>query len=38
MLEAVFCASLFAFINRLVDATELGSSVDRSRVASQGDE
>jgi len=38
MLEAVFCASLFAFINRLVDATGLGSSVDRSRVASQGDE
>lgn len=35
MLEAVFCASLFAFINRLVDATGLGSSVDQSRIASQ---
>ncbi|HEY0697361.1 MAG TPA: carboxymuconolactone decarboxylase family protein [Micromonospora sp.] len=38
LLEAVFCASLFAFINRLVDATGLGTSVDRSRIARQGDE
>ncbi|MFV2018985.1 peroxidase-related enzyme [Micromonospora sp. LOL_023] len=38
ILEAVFCASLFAFINRLVDATGLGTSTDRSRIASQGDE
>ncbi|WP_165949711.1 carboxymuconolactone decarboxylase family protein [Micromonospora sp. KC207] len=38
MLEAVFCACLFAFINRLVDATGLGSSVDRSRIARLGDE
>lgn len=37
MLEAVFCACLFAFINRLVDATGLGSSVDRSRIARLGD-
>ncbi|MGY0236627.1 carboxymuconolactone decarboxylase family protein [Longispora urticae] len=37
LLEAVFTASLFAFINRLVDSTGLGSSVDRSRVARQGD-
>ncbi|WP_235965526.1 carboxymuconolactone decarboxylase family protein [Micromonospora rubida] len=38
MLEAVFCACLFAFINRLVDATGLGSSVDRSRIARLSDE
>ncbi|WP_018719932.1 carboxymuconolactone decarboxylase family protein [Salinispora fenicalii] len=38
ILEAVFCASLFAFINRLVDATGLGTSTDRSRIARQGDE
>jgi uncharacterized peroxidase-related enzyme len=38
MLDAVFCASLFAFINRLVDSTGLGSSVDRSRIARQLDE
>jgi uncharacterized peroxidase-related enzyme len=38
MLEAVFCACLFAFINRLVDATGLGSSVERSRVARQLDD
>jgi uncharacterized peroxidase-related enzyme len=37
ILEAVFCACLFAFINRLVDATGLGSSVERSRVARQAD-
>jgi uncharacterized peroxidase-related enzyme len=37
MLEGVFVAALFAFINRLVDATGLGSSVDRSRIARQGD-
>lgn len=37
MLEAVFIACLFAFINRLVDATGLGSSTDRSRVARQAD-
>ncbi len=36
-LEAVFCASLFAFINRLVDATGLGGSTERSRVARHGD-
>jgi uncharacterized peroxidase-related enzyme len=35
MLEAVFTASLFAFINRLVDGLGLGNSVTRSRVASQ---
>ncbi|MFG2049435.1 carboxymuconolactone decarboxylase family protein [Micromonospora sp. NPDC048935] len=38
ILEAVFVASLFAFINRLVDATGLGSSVERSRIARQGDQ
>lgn len=38
MLEAVFCACLFAFINRLVDATGLGSSVERSRVSQLADE
>jgi len=38
MLEAVFCACLFAFINRLVDSTGLGSSTDRSRVARQLDD
>ncbi len=38
ILEAVFCACLFAFINRLVDATGLGSSTDRSRVARQLDQ
>ncbi|NED82974.1 peroxidase-related enzyme [Streptomyces sp. SID11233] len=35
MLEAVFTASLFAFINRLVDGLGLGDSVARSRIASQ---
>lgn len=38
MLDAVFCACLFAFINRLVDATGLGSSTDRSRTARQLDD
>lgn len=38
MLEAVFTASLFAFINRLVDGLGLGNSVTRSRVASQPEE
>lgn len=38
MLEAVFIACLFAFINRLVDATGLGSSVERSRVARLADQ
>ncbi|GIG56784.1 hypothetical protein Lfu02_11560 [Longispora fulva] len=38
MLEAVFTASLFAFINRMVDATGLGSSVTRSRIARLADE
>jgi uncharacterized peroxidase-related enzyme len=37
-LEAVFCASLFAFINRLVDATGLGTSVQQSRISKQSDE
>jgi uncharacterized peroxidase-related enzyme len=37
ILEAVFVASLFAFINRLVDATGLSSSIERSRVAQQSD-
>ncbi|RAJ45434.1 putative peroxidase-related enzyme [Kitasatospora sp. SolWspMP-SS2h] len=35
MLEAVFTAALFAFINRLVDGLGLGNSVTRSRIASQ---
>jgi len=38
LLEAVFCACLFAFINRLVDSTGLGSSVDQSRIARLGKE
>lgn len=38
LLEAVFVACLFAFINRLVDSTGLGSSVERSRVARQADQ
>ncbi|WP_405016047.1 carboxymuconolactone decarboxylase family protein [Kitasatospora sp. NBC_00070] len=37
MLEAVFTAGLFAFINRLVDGYGLGSSMTRSRVASQSE-
>jgi len=32
-LDAVFVASMFAFINRLVDSTGLGSSVTRSRIS-----
>ncbi|WP_329137671.1 peroxidase-related enzyme [Streptomyces sp. NBC_01476] len=35
MLEAVFTAAMFAFINRMVDGLGLGNSVTRSRVASQ---
>lgn len=35
VLEAVFTAALFAFINRLVDGLGLGNSVTRSRIASQ---
>ena len=38
ILEAVFCASLFAFINRLVDATGLGTAVQQSRISKQSDE
>lgn len=38
ILEAVFCACLFAFINRLVDATGLAGSTDRSRIARQLDD
>jgi uncharacterized peroxidase-related enzyme len=34
LLEAVFCASLFNFINRLVDATGLGNNVE-SAIAKQ---
>jgi uncharacterized peroxidase-related enzyme len=36
VLEAIFVASLFAFINRLVDATGLGTSVRESRISQQG--
>jgi uncharacterized peroxidase-related enzyme len=35
LLEAVFTASLFAFINRLVDGLGLGNSVTRSRISAQ---
>jgi len=35
LLEAVFCASLFNFINRLVDATGLGATV-QSAISKQG--
>lgn len=38
VVEAVFTASMFAFINRLVDGLGLGNSVTRSRIASQPDE
>ncbi|MFE0640950.1 carboxymuconolactone decarboxylase family protein [Streptomyces sp. NPDC058877] len=37
MLEAVFTAALFAFINRLVDGLGLGSSVAHSRISQQPD-
>jgi uncharacterized peroxidase-related enzyme len=37
MLEAVFTASLFAFINRLVDGFGLGTSMTRSRISRQSD-
>jgi uncharacterized peroxidase-related enzyme len=38
ILEAIFVASLFAFINRMVDATGLGTSVRESRISQQGKE
>jgi uncharacterized peroxidase-related enzyme len=38
ILEAIFTASLFAFINRMVDATGLGTSVRESRISQQGKE
>jgi len=38
ILEAIFTASLFAFINRVVDATGLGTSVRESRISQQGTE
>ena len=38
ILEAIFTASLFAFINRMVDATGLGTSVRQSRISRQSDE
>ncbi|GAA2753554.1 peroxidase-related enzyme [Kitasatospora cinereorecta] len=37
MLEAVFTAGLFAFINRLVDGFGLGTTVTRSRISRQSD-
>ncbi|GAB2691547.1 carboxymuconolactone decarboxylase family protein [Kitasatospora kifunensis] len=37
MLEAVFTAGLFAFINRLVDGFGLGAAMTRSRIAQQSD-
>jgi uncharacterized peroxidase-related enzyme len=37
ILEAVFCACLFNFINRLVDSTGLGTSVQQSRISKQPD-
>jgi uncharacterized peroxidase-related enzyme len=38
ILEAIFTASLFAFINRMVDATGLGTSVTQSRISQQSNE
>lgn len=38
ILEAIFTASLFAFINRMVDATGLGTSVQQSRISQQDKE
>jgi|SRR5882757_3573511 len=35
LLEAVFCAALFSFINRLVDSLGLGTSVTESRTSRQ---
>lgn len=35
VLEAVFCAALFNFINRLVDAVGLGSAMRQSRISQQ---
>ncbi|HEV2639947.1 MAG TPA: peroxidase-related enzyme [Actinocrinis sp.] len=35
LLEAVFCAALFNFINRLVDSLGLGSALTRSRISAQ---
>ncbi|ATL67444.1 carboxymuconolactone decarboxylase family protein [Nocardia terpenica] len=35
VLEAVFCAALFNFINRLVDGLGLGTSVTESRISRQ---
>jgi len=35
--EAVFCACLFAFINRLVEATGLGPATGTSRIARQAE-
>lgn len=35
VLEAVFCASLFNFICRLVDSTGLGTAVTMSRISQQ---
>ena len=35
VLEAVFCAALFNFINRLVDATGLGTALQQSRISQQ---
>lgn len=35
LLEAVFCAALFNFINRMVDALGLGTSVAESRISRQ---
>lgn len=35
LLEAVFCATLFNFITRLVDSLGLGTTVTRSRISQQ---
>jgi uncharacterized peroxidase-related enzyme len=35
MLEAVFCAALFNFVTRLVEALGLGASAEHSRIATQ---
>jgi len=35
LLEAVFVAALFSFINRFVDSLGLGTSVEESRISSQ---
>lgn len=37
LLEAVFCAGLFNFINRLVESLGLGSALQQSKIAAQAD-